>query len=36
MSVRKRAWITSKGSQREAWVVDYVDQNGERHLETFA
>jgi integrase len=36
MSVRKRTWITSTGSQREAWVVDYVDQHGQRHLETFA
>ena len=26
MSVRKRAWTTSKGEHKEAWVVDYVDQ----------
>jgi integrase len=36
MSVRKRAWITSKGEHKEAWVVDYVDQAGERHLKTFS
>jgi hypothetical protein len=23
------------GEQREAWIVDYVDQDGERHIETF-
>ena len=36
MSVRKRKWTTRSGEQREAWVVDYVDQQGERHIETFA
>jgi integrase len=36
MSVRKRAWTTSKGVEKEAWVVDYVDQAGKRHLKTFA
>jgi integrase len=35
MSVRKRAWTTRKGEQREAWIVDYADQLGERHIETF-
>jgi integrase len=35
MSVRKRKWITSKGETREAWIVDYVDQAGDRHIETF-
>jgi integrase len=35
MSVRKRAWTTSKGLEKEAWVVDYVDQAGKRHLKTF-
>lgn len=35
MSVRKREWITGKGEQREAWVVDYVDQQGARRLKTF-
>jgi integrase len=36
MSVRKRAWTTSKGEHKEAWVVDYVDQTGKRRLKTFA
>lgn len=35
MSVRKRTWITGKGEHREAWIVDYTDQAGERHIETF-
>ena len=36
MSVRKRAWTTAKGEKREAWIVDYTDQAGERHVATFA
>lgn len=36
MSVRKRQWITSKGEPREAWVIDYTDRQGDRHIETFA
>src|SRR5208283_1288021 len=36
MSVRKRAWTTSKGVEKEAWVVDYVDQACKRHLKTFS
>jgi integrase len=36
MSVRKRAWTTTKGEHKEAWVVDYVDQIGKRRLKTFA
>src|SRR5262249_49575360 len=35
MSVRKRSWVTSKGETKEAWIVDYVDQQGERHIRTF-
>jgi integrase len=35
MSVRKRKWTTSKGEAREAWVVDYFDQDGDRILRTF-
>ena len=35
MSVRKRGWRTSKGEAKEAWIVDYVDQQGDRHIETF-
>jgi integrase len=35
MSVRKRKWQTAEGGPREAWVVDYVDQHGRRHIQTF-
>ena len=35
MSVRKRTWKTSKGETKEAFIVDYVDQQGDRHIETF-
>jgi integrase len=35
MSVRKRKWTTRSGEAKEAWVVDYVDADGDRHLETF-
>jgi integrase len=36
MSVRKRTWTTVKDERKEAWIVDYVDQKGERHIRTFA
>ena len=36
MAVRKRTWTTSAGERREAWVVDYVDQAGKRHIRTVA
>jgi integrase len=36
VSVRKRTWKSSNGEMKEAWVVDYVDQHGERHIKTFA
>jgi integrase len=38
MSVRKRIWKTSKGVEKEAWVVDYVDKSegGKRRLKAFA
>lgn len=35
MSVRKRTWTTPKGEEKTAWVVDYVDGAGKRHLKTF-
>lgn len=35
MSVRKRRWTTAEGEVKEAWIVDYVDQDGDRHIETF-
>lgn len=34
MSVRKRTWTTN-GETKQAWVVDYTDQHGDRHLKTF-
>ena len=36
MSVRKRTWRSPSGEMKEAWVVDYVDQHGDRHIKTFA
>ncbi len=36
MSVRKRTWVTPKGVEKFAWVVDYVDTKGKRRLKTFA
>ena len=36
MAVRKRAWMTSTGERREAWVADYTDSTGKRHVKTFA
>jgi integrase len=35
MSVRKRSWKSPNGETKSAWVVDYVDQGGARHLKTF-
>jgi integrase len=35
MSVRKRTWTTRNGAKKEAWIVDYADQEGDRHIETF-
>jgi integrase len=36
MSVRKRTWKTAAGDTKEAWIVDYVDQQGDRHIKTFS
>ncbi|MGC2454687.1 MAG: tyrosine-type recombinase/integrase [Pseudolabrys sp.] len=35
MSVRKRKWTTRRGDEKEAWVVNYTDQQGRRVLKTF-
>jgi integrase len=35
MSVRKREWVTPKGEQKSAWIVDYVDTTGTRRQKTF-
>src|SRR6516165_711609 len=32
MSVRRRNWTSPKGDRKTAWVVDYVDQGGDRHI----
>jgi integrase len=34
-SIKRRAWTTSKGERREAWVVRYADQDGTWRLKTF-
>jgi integrase len=36
MSIRKCKWTTKSGEAREAWIVDYVDQHGDRHTQTFS
>jgi len=36
VSVRKRTWKRPDGEVKEAWIVDYRDQYGARHLKTFA
>jgi integrase len=33
--IRKRTWTNSKGEQT-AWIADYLDQKGKRHIKTFA
>jgi integrase len=35
MSVRKRGWVTTKGEPKEAWIADYTDGQGDRHIATF-
>jgi integrase len=35
MSIRKRFWRTAKGEEKQAWIVDYADQGGKRHIKTF-
>ena len=36
MSVRKRVWTTRLGETKESWICDYADQDGDRHIATFA
>jgi integrase len=36
VSVRRRSWTAPNGQRKEAWVVDYRDQHGDRHIKTFA
>ena len=35
MGVRKRTWITRRGAEKTAWVVEYTDRTGKRRLKTF-
>jgi integrase len=35
MSVRKRTWVTRKGETKEAWIADFTDGTGKRHIQTF-
>jgi integrase len=35
MSVRKRTWVTRKGETKEAWIADFTDGTGQRHIRTF-
>jgi integrase len=34
-TIRKRSWTTAGGASREAWIADYFDQAGQRHIKTF-
>lgn len=34
-SIRKRTWTTKAGEAKTAWLVDYSDQSGKRHVKTF-
>ncbi|MGO7541845.1 tyrosine-type recombinase/integrase [Rhizobium ruizarguesonis] len=34
-TITKRKWMTSKGVEREAWVLAYTDAGGKRHKEQF-
>ena len=35
MAIRTRKWQTASGEDREAYIVDYRDRDGKRHIETF-
>jgi integrase len=35
MSVRRREWSTRKGVSKKAWIVDYMDGQGARCIQTF-
>jgi integrase len=35
MSVRKRTWVTRKRETKEAWIADFTDGSGKRHIRTF-
>lgn len=33
-SIRKREWTTTAGEVKTAWIADYFDQTGKRHIKT--
>ena len=35
MSVRKRSWTTRRGETKEAWIADFTDGSGKRHIRTY-
>jgi len=35
MSIRRRTWRTQNGESRSAWLVDYRDRDGQRHIASF-
>ena len=35
MSVRRRKWIPATGGSRHAWIADFTDLDGHRHIKTF-
>ena len=35
-TVRKRNWTTAAGEEKTAWIVDYKDAAGKRHIDTYA
>jgi integrase len=35
MSIRERVWTNNRGETKTAWVADYTDQQGDRHIKTF-
>jgi integrase len=34
-TIRKRTWVSRKGGQKTAWLVDYFDQQRKRHTKQF-
>jgi integrase len=36
MAVRKRTWTTSSGERRDAWICQYIDNDGIDRIKTFA
>src|SRR6516165_199241 len=34
-TVRERTWNKGKPNEKKAWITDYFDQTGQRHIKTF-